>query len=66
MRAERVAPLVEQYRAAHDPGEPIETVLIDMIADLGHLFNASEDRDPWPYDFELLLAVSLSHLEEER
>jgi len=36
----RVLPLVAVYAEAFDAGEPIETVLVDMVADLLHLLHA--------------------------
>ena len=44
-RAARVRPMVEGYADRHDSGEPIGTVLADMLADLMHY--ADVVGEPW-------------------
>lgn len=73
-RAEMVRPLVQQFHDAyyhHPAGEPWATVIADMIADLGHLFDRladdeMDDRPRGPDEFWVLLERAYAYYEEER
>jgi hypothetical protein len=60
MRAERAKPLVEQYRAEHDPYEALDEALTDLLADLGHL------ADSLGFDGAQVMQRAADHLRFER
>lgn len=67
-RALRVASLVEAYQRHYDDAEGWGTVLVDLIADLGHYWHERNDEceDPDYGSFDDVTAMACHHLDEER